>query len=125
MAIQTISDKKRIDNVIDSFKNIESSAIAFIRHNFNIELLKVVKASIKNTMVELITQGKMTFINEGKIGLTVKSKFFSSIIEQLSDNDIKPPEEWNIELQRFFHLLMSRFIPSGKRFVLFFYFGRS
>ncbi|CAF3830279.1 unnamed protein product [Rotaria sp. Silwood1] len=77
------------------------------------ELLKVVKANIKDKMVQLITQGKTTFINEGKAGLTVKSKFFNDITEQLSDNNVEPPEEWNIELQRLFHLLMSRFIPLG------------
>ncbi len=115
IAIRAVSDQNRIDTVIGSLAKLESSVIPFIRHHFETELLKVVKAKLKERMVELITQGKTAFINEGKTALTVKSQFLSDIIKQMSDNGVQPPEEWNIELQRFFHLLMSRFIPSGKR----------
>ncbi len=122
IAIQAVSDQNRIDKVIGSLAKLDPSVIAFIRHHFETELLKVVKAKLKDRMVELITQGKTAFINEGKTGLTVKSQFLSDLTKQMSDNGVQAPEEWNTELQRFFHLLMSRFIPSGERL---FHFNRS
>ena len=118
IAIQAVADKKCIDHVISCFENLESSVISFVRHHFKTELLKVVKAKMKERMVELIIQAKMDFIDEGKAGLSMKSKFFYLIIDQLTVNGIEPPEEWNIELQNFFHLLMSRFIASGEDFLI-------
>ncbi|KAE9547960.1 hypothetical protein FO519_008827, partial [Halicephalobus sp. NKZ332] len=116
--LKAIYDNETVDSVISGLgENVGEDIRRFIHHHFGIELLKFVKAGIKELMKTEIIAGETKFIDSCKENLSLKKSDFSHWTERLVNNNIKLEDNrlipWREDFTKYFHFLLNRFVSSG------------
>ncbi|CAF3759701.1 unnamed protein product [Rotaria sp. Silwood1] len=85
------------------------------RVHFLAEHRDLFHGAFRNNSDQGISEKYINHLQDNNSQQLLEKRNFNQVTTQttVTDNNVEPPEEWNIELQRLFHLLMSRFIPLG------------
>uniref|UniRef100_A0A7E4ZVN0 Chloroplast protein-transporting ATPase n=1 Tax=Panagrellus redivivus TaxID=6233 RepID=A0A7E4ZVN0_PANRE len=110
----SIADDVLFDELLNKIGNANDVSTKHVKKQYELELLRTVKAAIKLKMSELVIDGNKAFIKEARNGITMKCEWFTKFTQKLVKNDIMLTDErlghWVNDFKKYYNFLENRFV---------------